>query len=364
MTEEQKRLQQEQNNQIQQNTTPAPAVQQNTAPAVQQPSTPAPAVQQSQPSTQQQAADTVFNQAMGALQAASKPTYNPSYDGQIKDIFNQIMGRESFSYDLSDDALYQMYKQNYADMGKLSMRDSMGQAAALTGGYGSSYGQAVGQQAYDSYLQGLNEMVPELYAQAYGRYQDEGDRLMQQYGLAGDLAADEYAKYQDAYNRYYTEQDYNYARLMNLIAYGYTPTPEEIAAAGMTQQQMDVILNGAGGGGGGGSGRGWNLQANGGLDEEIIKDMQRALGNVTVDGKWGPESSKAAGYLSAGNALNAYLAGELGSGGDGGTGTGNSWVDDYNTLVNDSTVTNREINDWIVQTADRRPADYEKYYIK
>lgn len=269
------------------------------------------------------------------------------------------MGRESFSYDLSDDALYQMYKQNYADMGKLSMRDSMGQAAALTGGYGSSYGQAVGQQAYDSYLQGLNEMVPELYAQAYGRYQDEGDRLMQQYGLAGDLAADEYAKYQDAYNRYYTEQNYNYARLMNLIAYGYTPTAEEIAAAGMTQQQMDVILNGAGGGGGG-SGRGWNLQANGSLTKEQIEEMQRAMGNVSVDGKWGPESSKAAGYLSADNAWNAYLAGELGNGG---TGTGNAWVDDYNTLVNDSTVSNREINAWISQTEDRRPEDYQKYYL-
>lgn len=316
MTEEQKKLQQ-QNKQIEQNTTPAPAVQQNTAPAVQQPSTPAPAVQQSQPSTQQQAADTAYNQAMGALQAASKPTYNPSYDAQIKDIYNQIMGRESFSYDLSDDALYQIYKQNYADMGKLFMRDSMGQAAALTGGYGSSYGQAVGQQAYDSYLQQLNDVVPELYAQAYGRYQDEGDRLMQQYGLAGDLAADEYAKYQDAYNRYYTEQDYNYARLMDLInATGYAPTEEEAAAAGLTMEQVEKLL------------KAWQIQ-----------------------------------NKSLYNKINGIKTGGGGGGTYYGSSGGSTWVDEYNTLVNDPTVSDREINDWIIQTADRRPADYEKYYI-
>ena len=316
MTEEQKKLQQ-QNKQIEQNTTPAPAVQQNTAPVVQQPSTPAPAVQQSQPSAQKQAADTAYNQAMGALQAASKPTYNPSYDAQIKDIYNQIMGRESFSYDLSDDTLYQMYKQNYADMGKLSMRDSMGQAAALTGGYGSSYGQAVGQQAYDSYLQQLNDVVPELYAQAYGRYQDEGDRLMQQYGLAADLAADEYAKYQDAYNRYYTEQDYNYARLMDLInATGYKPTEDEAAAAGLTEAQVEKLL------------KAWRIQN---------QDLYNKINGIKTGGGGG-----------------TYYGGNPGS---------STWVDDYNTLVNDPTVSDREINDWIIQTADRRPADYEKYYI-
>lgn len=243
--------------------------------------------QKNRPSEQQPAADTAYNQAMGALQAAGKPTYNPSYDAQIKDIYNQIMGRESFSYDLSDDTLYQMYKQNYADMGRLSMRDSMGQAAALTGGYGSSYGQAVGQQAYDSYLQQLNDVVPELYAQAYGRYQDEGDRLMQQYGLVGDLAADEYAKYQDAYNRYYTEQAYNYERLMDLInATGYEPTEEEAAAAGLTKEQVEKLLkawqiqnkslynkiNGIKTGGGGGTYYGGNP----GSEEDLTMDELKA----------------------------------------------------------------------------------------
>ena len=241
------------------------------------------------------------------------------------------MGRESFSYDLSDDTLYQMYKQNYADMGKLSMRDSMGQAAALTGGYGSSYGQAVGQQAYDSYLQQLNDVVPELYSQAYQRYQGEGDRLMQQYGLAGDLAADEYAKYQDAYNRYYTEQDYNYARLMELLnATGYEPTAEEAAAAGLTEDQVQQLLkawriqnpglynqmNGIvpqyWGGNGGGNGGGPTIEDEyDELYEEALKDMSSRVTAIGSNNTSNYLTQKAAERAIAGLKNAGYSAEEI-----------------------------------------------------
>lgn len=54
------------------------------------------------------------------------------------------------------------------------MQDTMGQAAALTGGYGNSYAQGVGQQAYQGYLQQLNDNVPQLQAQALQTYQVGG----------------------------------------------------------------------------------------------------------------------------------------------------------------------------------------------
>ena len=60
--------------------------------------------------------------------------------------------------------------------GSRAMRDTMGQAAALTGGYGSSYAQSAGQQQYALYLQKLGEAMPELYQAAYERYSAEGDR--------------------------------------------------------------------------------------------------------------------------------------------------------------------------------------------
>ena len=50
---------------------------------------------------------------------------------------------------------------------------------------------------------------------------------------------------------------------------------------------------------------------NGNVSEKYIKDMQKVLG-VTVDGKWGDESRKAAGDLDADAALTAYLNGQFG----------------------------------------------------
>ena len=151
-----------------------------------------------------------YQEALAALKNAQggTPQYNGTYDGQLKDLYDKIVNREKFSYDIAGDPLYQQYKDQYTLQGKMAMMDTMGQAAGLTGGYGSSYGQAVGQQQYNAYLQQLTDVIPELYQQAYAQYQDEGDALSKQYGMLGDLAGKEYSKYQDAYNRWFAERGY------------------------------------------------------------------------------------------------------------------------------------------------------------
>lgn len=154
--------------------------------------------------------DQAYQTALAALLEAQKnaPSYANSYEEQLHGLYDQIVNRDKFRYDINEDALYQQYAQQYAEKGRLAMMDTMGQAAALTGGYGSTYGQAVGQQQYDAYLQQLNDVVPELYQMAYSQYQDEGERMQQQYAMLGDMADDEYDKYRDAYNQWLTERDY------------------------------------------------------------------------------------------------------------------------------------------------------------
>ena len=156
------------------------------------------------------AGDQAYQEALKALLEAQKnaPTYANSYEDQLKDLYDRIVNRDKFRYDINQDELYQQYAKQYAEKGRMAMMDTMGQAAALTGGYASTYGQAVGQQQYDAYLQQLNDVVPELYQMAYQQYQDEGERMQQQYGMLGDLADDEYSKYRDAYNQWLTERDY------------------------------------------------------------------------------------------------------------------------------------------------------------
>lgn len=258
----------------------------------------------------------VFNDTLDNS-GAVRPTYAGTYEDQVKDIYSRIENREPFKYDINADPLYDMYKDKYIQGGKLAMKDTMGQAAALTGGYGNTYGQQVGQQAYDAYLQNLADVIPELYDRAYGKYKDEGDDLVKLYGLAGDLRDQEYGRYRDdlsdwnyneevqrqledlLYNRRVNEeetawsrkqqedeaawkrQQANYNSLMSLISTtGYRPSDEELAAAGMSRAQADAAwaqalrewdlrVNGSGsgssgGGGGGGGGGGYGGGSSGG----------------------------------------------------------------------------------------------------
>ena len=138
----------------------------------------------------------------------------------------------------------------------MAMRDTMGQAASLTGGYDSSYGQAVGQQQYDASLQGLAELIPELYQTAYERYQDQGDALQKQYDLLGRQADLEYNRYRDELGDWQKERAWQqereddaydraadaYSRLYALIAAtGYAPTEEELSGAGMSQEAAEAL---------------------------------------------------------------------------------------------------------------------------
>ena len=150
---------------------------------------------------------TAAKQALQA-QLANKPgEYKSTYQQQINDTLNKILNREEFSYDLNGDALYQQYKDQYATQGKQAMMDTMGQAAALTGGYGNSYAQSVGQQTYQGYLQQLNDKVPELYQLALDKYNAESDALLNQYNLYSDRESADYNRYRDTVSDYYANLD-------------------------------------------------------------------------------------------------------------------------------------------------------------
>ncbi len=138
-----------------------------------------------------------------------KPTQqNSQWQQQLNDTMNAILNREKFSYDLNGDALYQQYKDQYALGGQMAMQDTMGQAAAMTGGYGNSYAQTVGQQQYQGYLQQLNDRIPELYQLALNTYNQETADLYNRYGMLSDAEAQEYARYRDQMSDYYTDRDY------------------------------------------------------------------------------------------------------------------------------------------------------------
>ena len=135
---------------------------------------------------------------------SEKPgSYTSRWDSELDSLYDQIANRKAFSYDLGADPLYRQYREQYQSAGRLAMENTMGRAASLTGGYGSSYSQQAGQQAYNGYLQKLNEIVPELYAQARNQYDREGSALSERYALISSREKSDYDRYRDQVSDYY-----------------------------------------------------------------------------------------------------------------------------------------------------------------
>ena len=172
-----------------------------------------------------------------------------SYDAQLDALYAAITGRQSFSYRADQDPLYRAYAQRYIQNGRMAMRDTMGQAAALTGGYASSYAQALGQQQYDEYLRALSEALPEFYGMAWEQYQAQGQKLKDAYDLAYQRSQADYARQQDVLEAQrqgeaaaYQRQQAGYQQLYALIsATGYVPGDEELEAAGMSRARAEAL---------------------------------------------------------------------------------------------------------------------------
>lgn len=128
-----------------------------------------------------------------------------TYGQSLKDQMDKINNREKFTYDLNGDALYQQYKDQYMTQGRLASADAIGQASAMTGGYGNSYAATVGNQAYQGHLQKLNDVVPELYNMAYNRHQQEGQDMKDMYSMLQGAYDREYGEHRDNVGDYYTD---------------------------------------------------------------------------------------------------------------------------------------------------------------
>ena len=111
-----------------------------------------------------------------------------TWEQRMLDAAQEYAAREPFRYDLSSDPLYGAYREQYLRQGRLAMQDTIGQAAAANGGYGTSYGQTAGQQAYNAQLSALNDRIPQLYQIALERYQNAGTELLNQYQFAAQQA--------------------------------------------------------------------------------------------------------------------------------------------------------------------------------
>jgi hypothetical protein len=283
----------------------------------------------------------IVKQAQAALNAqlAQKPgAYQSQWQTQLNDIMDKIMNREKFSYNFNEDALYQQYNDKFTQQAKMAMGDAIGQASAMTGGYGNSYAQSVGQQMYQKEMQNLNDIIPDLYQMAYDKYNQEGQDLLNQYAMVGDREEQDYGRYRDSVADWLTERDYltgrydsernfDYGKYADDKSFAYQDYRDKIGDAQWqanfdeavrqfdeTMKLKDTsVVNEQGNPGGNDEPEDPNKDKvgynNGSLSADKIKALQKVLG-VTQDGKYGPASKQATGGLSADDAYKKYVLGQ------------------------------------------------------
>lgn len=136
--------------------------------------------------------------------------YTSQYESTINDILDTIKNRKSFDVknDANYNALYDQYAERYRANAQRAMNDAMASANAATGGYGSTYAQAVGQQAYDRTMEGLNDNNMALLNLAYDIY--SGDRANDYNMLNAYQSEDntQYNRYRDTVNDWQTDRNY------------------------------------------------------------------------------------------------------------------------------------------------------------
>ena len=143
-----------------------------------------------------------YNQAMGLLQSMSQGLQSgrTSWSDDIEDMFNQIKNRDPFEYDVDNDQLFQQALASAMNSGKSAMQDTIGQASALTGGYGSTYATSAGNQAYNAFIEDAYNNLPEYYNMALQAYQTEGEEMFNLLGAYMDADASEWQKMVNAYD--------------------------------------------------------------------------------------------------------------------------------------------------------------------
>ena len=153
---------------------------------------------------------------MAYTKVANPGNYTSAYTNQINTARNQLM---NFRYDPLQDARYQAMAQIYGARGNQAAQDTLGEAAALNGGLGTSYAVSAAQQARNQYNQELAALVPDLEQNAY-------ERLSNNYNLLMDADTTAYQRYRDRV------ADYQWGKGYDTDIYQYKQAQKKSSSGG------------------------------------------------------------------------------------------------------------------------------------
>lgn len=160
--------------------------------------------------------------------------YTNQYADRIAAALDKVENYGPFEYNPLQDASYKALARIYDARGAKAARDTMGDAAAMNGGYASSYATTAAAQARNQYNQEFAALVPELEQNAYQRYSDAFNMNVtalealqgaeqSDYGKYRDMVGDDqwlygqnYQKYRDDMSDYQWKYGVNYQKWRDL----------------------------------------------------------------------------------------------------------------------------------------------------
>lgn len=132
--------------------------------------------------------------------------YTSRNQERIDDLTKQYTNR-SFEYDAATDEAYQNYANMMRANGALAMKDTVGKASSMTGGYGNSYASTAGQQVYNDYLNEIGNAESSFYDRALSQFNSEGSNMLNQISLLQNQENADKASWEEAYAKDFSDAE-------------------------------------------------------------------------------------------------------------------------------------------------------------
>ena len=174
-------------------------------------------------------------------------TYKSRNRDEIDKLRQKYLGRGEFAYDPNTDGAYLDYAKMMREQGALAMEDTVGKASAATGGYGNSYAQTVGQQAYNDYAREISAAQDDFYDRALNRFNAEGNLILNDIGMLEEReTADRAAWEEDYLNAYNTAvASGDKSRVAEILGMSVEEYNESLMASGekLGEEQIQGYIN-------------------------------------------------------------------------------------------------------------------------
>lgn len=192
------------------------------------------------------------------------PEYNNTRSPQIDAMVDAILNREPFSYDHTTDPTYLAYEQQYKRLGDRAREDTLGDIAALNGGYASSWATSAASQAQNDFNSQLSGIIPELYDAAYNRYLNEDSLKRDDLSILLGLEQTDYDRYRDSVGDYQWQQSFDTSNDQWQQSFDWNKTVDQW---NMDMQKVDQLMS--------------KWQMTGVADEEVSEALGVPVGATT-----------------------------------------------------------------------------------